>query len=89
MKEAVSLRLESETLNRLNLLAQATGCQPGSLMVDAIERYVAHGDWQVAAIQDAVSELESGHARIVEHEEVERWLRSWGASVELEPPSCG
>ena len=88
MKETVSVRLESQTLQRLNAMAEATGRKRAALMAHAIERYVEHEAWQVAAIQEAVSELEHDQAGLVEHAQVEQWLRRWGTDNEQESPEC-
>ena len=35
----------------------------------------------------ALADIEAG--RVVSHEAVVRWLKSWGAENELPPPECG
>ena len=57
-------------------------------MAHAIERYIEHEAWQVAAIQTAVDELDKGQADLVDHTAVVQWLHRWGAESEAEPPSC-
>lgn len=88
-KETVSVRLDRDTLQRLGVLAKATGRKRASLMTHAIEKYVENEAWQVAAIQEAVDKLEQGHADLVDHENVAIWLNSWGSDEETEPPACG
>jgi predicted transcriptional regulator len=88
-KETTSVRLERETLERLGIMAKATGRKRGALMAHAIEKYVENEAWQVAAIQEAVDELEQGRADLVDHEDVATWLKSWGSANETEPPICG
>ena len=87
-KETISVRLDRETLKRLSTMAKATGRTRGALMTHAIEKYVETEAWQVAAIQEAVDELERGEAGFVEHEDVAKWLNSWGTDNEVEPPAC-
>ena len=41
------------------------------LMAHAIERYIEHESWQVAAIQTAVDELDKGQADLVDHATVD------------------
>ena len=87
-KETISVRLDRATLDRLSAMAKATGRPRGTLMTHAIEKYVENEAWQVAAIQEAVNELERGDADLVDHEDVATWLSSWGTPNEVEPPAC-
>jgi predicted transcriptional regulator len=87
-KETISVRLDRETLDRLSVMAKATGRTRATLMTHAIEKYVENEAWQVAAIQDAVDELERGEADLADHDDVVRWLKSWGADEEAEFPAC-
>lgn len=87
-KETISVRLDRETLDRLSTMAKATGRTRGTLMTHAIEKYVENEAWQVAAIQDAIDELERGEADLAEHEDVAKWLSRWGTGKETEPPAC-
>jgi predicted transcriptional regulator len=41
-------------------------------------------DWQLAEIRAGIADLDAG--REVSHEEVSRWLRSWGTEDELDAP---
>ncbi len=52
---------------------------------EALSEYLAIQEWQVAAIEEAVREVEAG-APMVEHAHVVAWLRSWGSEEELPPP---
>lgn len=38
------------------------------------------------AIERGLADIEAG--RVVSHEEVVRWLQSWGTDHELPPPKC-
>jgi hypothetical protein len=42
----------------------------------------ADEDWQLAEIQAGIADLDAGHQ--VSHEEVAKWLKSWGAPNELQ-----
>lgn len=87
-KETVSVRLDEATLNRLGMIAIATGRSRATLMSHAIEEYAETQAWQVAAIREAVDELSRGDADLVDHSDVSNWLNSWGTENELESPSC-
>ena len=44
--------------------------------------------------EDALEAIAEGEAdiaagRVVSHEAVTRWIRSWGTETELPPPECG
>ena len=86
-KGTVSVRLDQTTLDRLGMIAQATGRSRGTLMTHAIEKYAETEAWQVAAIREAVDDLARGDAALVDHAEVAAWLNSWGTPDELEPPA--
>jgi predicted transcriptional regulator len=86
--KTVSVRLKSETLEKLGAMAEAMHRPRAWLMAHAIERYIEHEAWQVAAIQTAVDELDKGQADLVDHATVVQWLDRWGAEGEVEPPSC-
>ncbi len=86
--KTVSVRLNSETLEKLRAMAEAMHRPRAWLMAHAIERYIEHEAWQVAAIQTAVDELDKGRVDLVDHATVVQWLNLWGAESEAEPPSC-
>lgn len=87
-KETISVRLDRDTLDRLSAMAKATGRTRGALMTHAIEKYVETEAWQVAAMQEAVDELERGEADLAEHEDVAAWLNTWGTDNETAGPAC-
>jgi predicted transcriptional regulator len=88
VSKTVSIRLKPDTLEKLDGLAAATQRSRAWLMTHAIERYVATEAWQVAAIQQAVDELEKGQAKVMDHATVAAWLESWGTEDEQGPPAC-
>ncbi len=47
--------------------------------------YVENQKRQLAAIRKGRKDVRTG--RVVPHEKVARWLRSWGTKRELPPPS--
>lgn len=86
--KTVSVRLKPDTLEKLGAMAEAMHRPRAWLMAHAIERYIEHEAWQVAAIQTAVDELAKGQADLVDHATVIQWLDRWGAEDEAEPSSC-
>jgi len=87
-KGTISVRLDQATLDRLGMIAQATGRSRGALMTHAIKQYTEAEAWQVTAIQTAADDLRHGDAGLVDHAEVVGWLNTWGTPEELEPPAC-
>lgn len=87
-KETISVRLDRETLDRLSAMAKATGRTRGALMTHAIKKYVENEAWQVAAIQEAIDELARDEADLADHEDISKWLNSWGTDNEAESPAC-
>ncbi len=82
----MTLRLDAETLARLDELAHATERSKAWLAAQAVKTYVALNQWQTRAIRDAVSRANRHDARFVSDEEVDAWLASWGTAEERKPP---
>ncbi len=51
---------------------------------EAIAAYVESEEWQLAEIQAGQSEFDAGP--FVSHDQVSRWLKSWGKGGELKAP---
>lgn len=81
-----SVRLKPETRKKLAKLAKASGRSSNFLISDAVESYVDDQERMLARIRQADRQFKSGH--YVEHEEMKRWLLSWGTDRELPPPKC-
>ena len=48
---------------------------------------VADDEADERATLEGLADLDAG--RVISHEAVARWLRSWGTDNELPPPKCG
>ena len=72
----LSVRIQPETRDQLELLANATGRTKSFLAAEAIEHYLSIQVWQINAID----------VKFTEHENVVDWLTSWGTKKEQEPP---
>ena len=81
----MTIRLTPEVSERLDALARDTKRSKSYLASEAIESYVNLNAWQVAHIKDALAEDEAG-APGVPHDEVMRWMDSWGTDHELPRP---
>jgi RHH-type rel operon transcriptional repressor/antitoxin RelB len=81
----VTVRLAPDVGAKLEALARDTRRSKASLAEQAVTSFVRRNVWQVARIKQALAEAESG-APGIPHEEVERWVKSWGTDHELPRP---
>jgi RHH-type rel operon transcriptional repressor/antitoxin RelB len=81
----MTVHLKPEVKDKLDALARDTKRSKSHLASEAIERYVDLNEWQVAHIRAALAEDEAGGPG-VPHEEVVRWIESWGTDCELPRP---
>ena len=84
--KTMTLRLDADTLARLDELAQATDRSKAWLAAQAVKTYIALNEWQTRAIRDAAKRANRRDARFVGQEEVDAWLASWGTAQEHKPP---
>jgi predicted transcriptional regulator len=83
----MTVRLSPETSEKLETLARDTKRSKSYLATEAIEAYVDLNAWQVAQIKRGLEEDVSGLPGIP-HEEVVKWMESWGTDYELPPPTA-
>jgi predicted transcriptional regulator len=81
-----TIRVSTDIKHRLDKLAKSIKRTRSWLAADAVENYLAEQEHHLALIEQAEREIEAGRA--VPHEDVARWLLSWGTDHELPPPSC-
>jgi predicted transcriptional regulator len=84
MTSTLSIRIDAETKKRLDSLAKRSKRTKSFLAAEAIAAYVEAEDWQLAEVQEGIAELDSGE--VVEHEQVAKWLKTWGKRVETKAP---
>jgi RHH-type rel operon transcriptional repressor/antitoxin RelB len=82
----VMARVSPKLKRRLQALAKSTRRSESYLAAEAIAQYVSVNEWQVAHIEAAFDEWKTRKVPSVPHEEVARWLASWGQQDELPPP---
>lgn len=75
----MTVRLPTNAKKRLERLAKSTSRTPSFLAADAIDVYLDLQEWQVKAIKAGIADANAG--RVVPHEEVENWVRSWGSGA--------
>ena len=72
MKEVMTIRLDSETKNKLEELAKATARSKSYLATEAIRDYIQINEWQIRAIREGIRQADAGE--LIPHEEiVEKW----------------
>ena len=84
--KTMTLRLDADTLARLDELAHATERSKAWLAAEAVKTYIELNHWQTKAIRDAVTRANRRNAHFVSHEEIDAWLASWGTGKERKPP---
>ena len=72
----LTVRLPPTLRKQLDALSKSTARSRSWLAVDALEKYLLDNEWQLQAIREGLDDSRSG--RVVEHEEVEAWLKTWG-----------
>jgi RHH-type rel operon transcriptional repressor/antitoxin RelB len=84
---SLTVQLPTEVEARLDRLAKANSVSKSRLAAAAIMAYLEDQERQVDKIRAGRADAKA--ARVVAHEEVTRWLESWGTEDELPPPKCG
>jgi len=82
----VSVRLDAELNERLAAIAAALDRPKSWVIEQAVADFVSLQEWQLAAIEEGVRDADAG--RVVAHEDVVAWVRSWGQPDELPMPGC-
>ena len=75
----VTARIDEETRNRLDRLAQATDRSRSWLVADAVRRYVEEENWQVAAIEEGVRQADAEN--FATEDEVKAAFTRWGVNA--------
>ena len=81
-----TVRVPADLKRRLDQLAKAADRSRSWLATDALRHYVEDQQWQLAEIEEGLKDAAGG--RVVRHETIVRWLKSWGSKRKLRPPAC-
>lgn len=81
---SVTLELSAEHTRRIEGLAQRLGEPAEVLLGHAVERYVEDELRDLEELDEGLADIEAG--RIVDHDVVANWLRTWGKKVEGPAP---
>jgi len=84
MTETLSIRLDAATKRCLDALARRTKRSKSFLAAEAITAYIEAEEWQTGEILAGIDDADAG--RIVSHDRVVKWLRSWGKPSEGKAP---
>ena len=84
MTAIISVRIDSNIKSQLEALAKRARRSKSFLAAEAIAAYVEAERWQLDEIQAGLEELDKG--RVVAHEDVSKWLRTWGKRRERKAP---
>jgi predicted transcriptional regulator len=86
MTEAPSdtIRLTPELDKQVTKIAEAINRPKSWVIEQAIKDFVAVQEWHLAAIDEGIRDADAG--RVVPHEDVAAWVRSWGKPGELPTP---
>lgn len=82
--KAISFRVATEKLARLEELAATTDRSRSWHLDQALDAYLEVQAWQLKHIEKGIASIKEG--RVVSHERVREWLESWGKDDEREPP---
>ena len=82
----VSVRLDAALNDRLVAIAAALDRPKSWVIEQAVADFVSLQEWQLGAIEEGIRDADAG--RVVAHEDVVAWVRSWGQPDELPMPEC-
>jgi RHH-type transcriptional regulator, rel operon repressor / antitoxin RelB len=88
MSTTLTIRIDDKTKERLEHLAAATARSKSYLVTSAINGFIEANEWQIREIKKAVKKADQPDAKFIDHEEVVKWVESWGTTKELAPPKC-
>ena len=83
----VSVRLDAALNDRVGAIANALDRPKSWVIEQAVADFVAIQEWQLSAIDAGIEAADAG--RVVSHDDVVAWVKSWGRSDELPMPKCG
>lgn len=81
-----SVRIPPKMRDQFDELAEATGRTKSFLAAQAIEQYIVEQTWQVKAIKTSLEKALKKDAKFHDHDDVVKWMKSWGTKNKLERP---
>ncbi|MGH7074740.1 MAG: CopG family ribbon-helix-helix protein [Stellaceae bacterium] len=84
--EPISIRLPETLSAEVNVIAASLDRSKSWVIEQAVREFVNLHHWQLAAIDEGLKAADEG--RVVAHEDVAAWVRSWGGPNEQPKPKC-
>jgi predicted transcriptional regulator len=81
-----TIRLDDEKAAALKQMAADENLTPEEIIASALDAWIELSDDDLAAVREGLADSEAG--RTVPHDEVERWLQTWGKGSKTTPPKC-
>ena len=82
-----SVHLEPALNDKVTAIAAALDRPRSWVIEQAVRDFVTVQEWQLAAIDAGLGA--AGTGRVVAHDDVVAWVRSWGRQDERPMPKCG
>lgn len=79
MSTTMTVRIDDDIKDRLEVLAGATRRSKSFLAAEAIRAYVDTNEWQIAEIQAAIKEADAGD--FASDQEVDDLAKRWGVNA--------
>ena len=83
-----SVRMNDELMSRLEETANGLQRSKSWVINSAVKEFVEREEKKAQRLEEtleALADLEAG--RVIDGDEMNRWIESWGTDNELEPPS--
>ena len=81
-----TIRLTPELDKQVGKIAEAMDRPKSWVIEQAVKDFVAVQEWHLAAIEEGLRDGDAG--RVVPHDDVAAWMRTWGKPDELPAPEC-
>ena len=78
--QSTSIRLDEDTLLRLDSLAEIMHCSRAALIKEAVDKYLEYDAWFRAEVQKGIDEADRGE--LISHNDVKARLREAGLDVD-------
>jgi predicted transcriptional regulator len=81
---SLSIELDGDLDRRLSEVADVMDQPKAAVVEQALRNFLELRDWQDRAIEEGLRAAEEG--RVFEHDDVAKWVESWGQPNELPRP---
>jgi predicted transcriptional regulator len=81
MKDILTVRLDSETKEKLEKIAKATARTKSYIASEAIREYINLNEWQIQAIKRGIDQAKKG--KVIAHEKIKaKWEKKLANSLD-------